>query len=60
MIDHRESRPYAVVCQRFDGTERTWQSYPNRDEADRVAQALVAVGCPARVSGPDEPAPVEG
>lgn len=46
--------PYAVWCLRFDGTERLYQRYPTRDEATRVALALMRVGCPTRVAGPDE------
>ena len=42
---------FIVICQRFDGREREFQRYDNRDEAAIVAARLTKVGCPARVAG---------
>lgn len=46
---------FVVVCRRFDGREREWQSYSDRDDAERVAQHLTSIGCPSRVRTDDEP-----
>ncbi len=47
-------RPFDVLCARDDGRERVFASYRTREEAQRVAQHLVRVGCAARVAGPDD------
>ena len=45
---------FVVVCTRHDGRERRWCAYADRDEAERVAAHLTAIGCPARVATDDQ------
>lgn len=47
-------RPFAVLCVRHDGGEREFARYATREEAQRVVDQLVRVGCTSRVAGPDD------
>jgi len=58
----RPPSSFRVLCVRTDGSEREFNAYRERGEAERVAAALARVGCASRVAGPDEldfPAPGE-
>ena len=53
------AQPYVVVCRRFDGRERIWSRYADREDCERVAAHLTSIGCPSRCVG-DQELPLEG
>jgi hypothetical protein len=42
-------KPWAVYCEKFDGTRYPFNRYGTRHEAEQVAKTLRSVGCPVSV-----------
>jgi hypothetical protein len=51
----RASAAFDVLARKHDGREVVFQSYACRDEANRVAARLRAIGCQARVELRESP-----
>jgi hypothetical protein len=60
IADDPDPLQFVVVCRRHDGREREWRRYRDRAEAERVADHLCRINCPARVVAGDELALEQG
>jgi thymidylate kinase len=43
------AQPFAVICKRFDGSDRQYQRYADEQTAELVAKRLRELGLEARV-----------